>query len=179
MSLHSITILAGVLVVALRLPGVLRPAAYRDFCVKLPRNVMIGRILITLVALVVWWVMYHAATDEWKWAQPLVLVGVPVAYWLVIQFGTTYLAMRAIAALLLLGAKQILNAADASDSEYRLIMTVFAYLWVVGAIWMAAAPHHIRDVIGWSTATDQRCRQLCGIGVLTGVALIALGWLVY
>lgn len=179
MSLNWVAILAGALVVGLRLPGVLAPAAYRRFCVALPRNVTLGRVLITIVALIVWWVMYHAATDDWKWAQPLVVIGVPIGYWLVIQFATNYLSLRAIAALLLLGAKQILVAADQSDSSGRLIMTVFAYLWVVAAIWMAAAPHHIRDVIGWSMASDQRCRQLCAVSVVGGLALIGLGLFVY
>ena len=69
---------------------------------KFPRNVPVGRLLMGLVAAIVWWVMYHAATDEWKWAQPLIFIGVPVAYLLVVNFGTHYLTLRAVAALLLL-----------------------------------------------------------------------------
>jgi hypothetical protein len=179
MSLSAMAILVGLLVAGLSLPGLGAPAAYRRFCLQLPRNVMVGRVLISVVALIVWWVMFHSATDEWKWAQPLVVIGVPIGYWLVIQFATNYLSLRALAALLLLGAKQVLVAADRSESDYRLVMTVLTYVVVVGAMWMAAAPHHIRDGLGWMMASDRRCRQVCGLGTAVGLGLVALGLWVY
>jgi uncharacterized membrane protein YfcA len=179
MSLNLISIAVGLFVIALRVPGLVRTESYRNFVLKFPRNVALGRVLMGIVALIVWWVMYHAATDEWKWAQPFIVVGVPVAYWLVYQFGTPYLSLRAVAALMLLIAKQMLDAADVSDSPYRLIVTVFAYLWVVAAIWMASAPHHFRDLIGYMMATNQRCRTACAVGVSVGVVFVLLGVFVY
>ena len=179
MTLKLISILVGVLVIASRLPGLVAPAKYRDFAVKFPRNVLLGRILMGIVALIVWWVMYHAATDEWKWAQPFILLGVPVAYGLVYQFGTPYLSLRAVAALMLLIAKQMIDAADRSESSLRLVMAVFGYVWVVAAIWMASAPHHFRDLIGFLMKDDQRCRLACATGTAMGLALVALGLLAY
>lgn len=179
MTLKLISIIVGALVVVSRLPGVLATEKFREFAVKFPRNVLLGRILMGVVALIVWWIMYHAATDEWKWAQPLILIGVPVAYGLVYQFGTPYLSLRAVAALMLLVAKQMLDAADVSESSFRLIVTVYAYVWVVAAIWMASAPHHYRDLIGFVMKDNQRCRLACGAGMLTGVALVALGVFIY
>jgi len=64
-------------------------------------------------------------------------------YGLVIQFADQFLAIRGVAALLLLIAKVTLNAADLSDSPSRLIVTVLAYLWVCAAVWMASAPHQV------------------------------------
>ncbi|MEI8315621.1 MAG: hypothetical protein WCG79_09250 [Verrucomicrobiota bacterium] len=178
-SLSSISILAGTLAIAVRLPGVLAPATFRSAAIKLPRNVPIGRILMGLVAAIVWWVMYHAATDEWKWAQPLIFIGVPVAYLLVANFGTQYLTLRAVAALLLLIAKQMIDAADASLAPGRLVVTVVAYLWVVTAIWMTVAPHHFRDLLGFLMANDRRCRLACSAGIVVGLALVVLGVFVY
>jgi len=179
MTLKLISIAVGLLVIASRLPGLVATAKYRGFLIRFPRNVLLGRILMGIVALIVWWVMYHAATDEWKWAQPFILLGVPVVYWLVYQFGTPYLSMRAVAALMLLVAKQMLDAADVSESPLRLIVTVFAYLWVVGAIWMASAPHHFRDLIGYMMANDQRCRLACAAGTVVGLAFVVLGVVAY
>ena len=177
--LSLISILAGSLAIAVRLPGVLAPVAYRAVAVKFPRNVPAGRILMGIVAAIVWWVMYHAATDEWKWAQPLIFIGVPVAYLLVYNFGTPYLAVRAVAALLLLIAKPMVDAADASLVSARLIVTVVAYLWVVTAIWLTVAPHQFRDLLGFVMANDRRCRLACGVGIVVGLALVSLGVLVY
>jgi len=177
--LSLISILVGTLAIAVRLPGVLAPATFRAVAVKFPRNVPGGRILMGIVAVIVWWVMYHAATDEWKWAQPLIFIGVPVAYLLVINFGTHYLTLRAVAALLLLIAKQMVDAADASLAPWRLIVTVVAYVWVVTAIWLTVAPHHFRGLLGFVMADNKRCRLACSAGIVVGLALVALGVFVY
>jgi hypothetical protein len=177
--LAIVSTIAGAVVVAARLPGLLAPAKYREQAVEFPRSVLWGRVLMGIAAAIAWWVMYHAATDEWKWAQPYILVGVPVAYFLVINFAPNYLAMRGLAALMLMAAKQMVDAADWHESPLRLIVTVFAYLWVVAAIWMTVAPHHFRDLIGFVSANDKRCRAACGAGVVVGLALIALGVFVY
>jgi hypothetical protein len=169
----------GLFTVAVRLPGMLAPAKFRDYAVKFPRAVWPGRILMGIAAAIAWWVMYHAATDEWKWAQPFILFGVPVAYWLVVQFGTHYLSVRATAALMLMVAKVMVTAADASDTQWRLVVTVLGYLWVVAAIWMTVAPHQLRDVIGFFMANDRRCRGVCALGAALGVALIGMGVFVY
>jgi len=173
--------LVGAAVIAARLPGVLAPTRYRQFMVKFPRSEFWGRVLITIVGLIVWRVMYCASrdSDEWRWAQPLIVVGVPVVLFLIYRYGVHYLALRATAALLLLVAKQVVDAADAVETPWRLVMTVVAYLWVVAAIWMTAAPHHFRDLIGWAMANDERCRTLCWLGVCGGAVLMALGVFVY
>jgi hypothetical protein len=60
-----------------------------------------------------------------------------------------------------------------------LIVTGFAYLWVVAAIWMTVAPHHFRDLIGFMMANDKRCRLACSAGITVGLGLIALGSFAY
>jgi|YelNatPaOPRAMG01_1025707.scaffolds.fasta_scaffold01435_11 hypothetical protein len=186
------SILMGTAMVAARLPGVLAPARYRAFVRAFPRSVWWGRILIGIAAVWAGIVMYGAARATaaeavqtsgpgslWALAPPAVVIGVPVAYWLVIQFGASYLAVRGAAAVLLLLCKVILDVADRSDNPWRLVVTTLVYVWVVAAIWMASAPHHIRDVIQWATATDNRCRAWCGVGVVLGAVMIVLGVTVY
>ena len=177
--LAFVSIAVGTLAVVSRLPGVLAPAKFRDHMVKFPRSAIWGKLLMGIAAAIAWWIMYHAATDEWKWAQPLILIGVPVAYVLVINFAPHYLAMRGMAALMLMLAKVMVDAADGSDSPLRLIVTVLAYLWVGAAVWMTVAPHHFRDLIGYLMANDKRCRLACSAGIVVGLALIALGYCAY
>ena len=179
--LALVSTMAGAALIALRLPGVLWPAKYREHAVKFPRSVLWGRILISIVSAIVWVVMYRAASesDDWQWAKPLVVVGVPVACGLILYYGVHYLALRATAALILLASKQMVDAADLSDCPMRLVVTVLAYIWVVAAIWMTIAPHHFRDLIGWATANDQRCRYLCSWSLVLGSFLLVLGLFVY
>jgi len=177
--LSIVSILVGVFIIASRLPGVLAPGKFREFALKFPRSLVWGRALMGIVALIVWWVMYHAATEEWAWARPLIVGGVPVAYWMVWQYGTHFLAVRAAAALMLLVAKQMVTAADWSESSLRLVVTVFAYIWVVTAIWITIAPHHVRDLLGWVMANDKRCRTACLVGATVGAVLVGLGVFAY
>jgi hypothetical protein len=177
--LALISIAIGALAIVSRLPGLIVPARFRQFAIQFPRSLLWGRILMGVAAAIAWVVMYNAATDEWAWAKPIILIGVPIAYWLVIQYATHFLALRAVAALMLMVAKQMVEAADLSDVPARLIVTTLAYLWVVAAIWLTVAPHHYRDLVGYTMANDWRCRAVCSLGVVVGVGLVALGVLVY
>jgi hypothetical protein len=176
-----ITTGVGVLIIAVRVPGVVAPARYREFMIAFPRSEFWGRILITIAGLIAWGVMFNVSreSDEWKWAQPLIVVGVPVVLYCIYRYGVHYLALRATAALMLLIAKQLVDAADASETVLRLVATVFGYVWVIAAIWMTAAPHHFRDLIGWVMASDERCRTACTLGICVGVVLVALGVFAY
>lgn len=178
--LAAITAAVGAFIVLSRLPGVIWPAKYREHLLKFPRSIVWGRVLMGIAAAIAWVVMYLAAGDpDWNWARPFIVVGVPIAYWLVIRYGNHFLSLRAVAALMLLVAKQMVDAADRSDSPARLVVTVFGYVWVVLAAWMTIAPHHIRDVLGFAMANDQRCRFACAVGATFGIALIALGLFAY
>ena len=169
----------GAAMIAGRLPGVIDPAKFSQHAQKFPRSVLWGRVLMAVCAVWAGVVMYNAATDDWAWARPLVVIGVPVAYWLVIQFADQFLALRGLAALLLLVAKVALDAADLSDTPIRLVVTVLAYVCVCVAMWMAAAPHQVRDVISFVTANSTRCRAACFFGTAIGALLVALGLFVY
>jgi hypothetical protein len=173
------SILLGLAIVAARLPGIIAPAKFRERSRKFPRSVFWGRLLLAVVALWCGIVLFRAATGDWAWAQPLVIVGVPVAYWLVINYAEQFLAVRAFAALSLLIAKVVVDAADSSELTARLFVTGLAYVWVVVALWMAIAPHQTRDWIEFFTRTDARCRLACSVGAAVGLVLIALGLFVY
>lgn len=169
----------GAAMIAGRLPGVVAPAKFSECAQKFPRSVVWGRVLLGICAVWAGIVMYHAATDDWAWTKPLIVIGVPLAYWLVIQFADQFLAIRGMAALVLLVAKVALDAADLSELPSRLFVTVLAYLMVCAAMWMAAAPHQVRDFIGVVTANTTRCRAFCFLGTVIGALLVALGLFVY
>ncbi|MGO9526638.1 MAG: hypothetical protein ACLPT4_10010 [Verrucomicrobiia bacterium] len=169
----------GVASIAGRVPGIVAPEKFGECARKFPRSVLWGRIIMGIAALWAWIVLFNAATDDWAWARPLVVIGVPIAYFLVIQFADQFLAVRGLAALILLIAKLMVDAADLSDLPMRLIVTVLAYIWVCVAVWMASAPHQVRDVIGFVTASNTRCRLACFLGACVGALLVVLGLCVY
>ena len=171
--------LIGAAMIAGRLPGVVAPDKFCEYARKFPRSVLWGRVLMGICAVWAGIVMFNAASDDWAWAKPIVAIGVPVAYFLVIQFADQFLALRGLAALLLLVAKVAVDAADLSDNPIRLVVTVLAYLMVCAAMWMAGFPHQVRDMISFVTATRTRTRATCLPGVVLGVLLVVLGVCVY
>ena len=173
------SIVVGAAMIATRLPGVVAPARFREYMLQFPRSVLWGRILIGIAAIWAGIVMYRSATDEWAWAQPLIVIGMPVAYWLVIQYGNQFLAVRGAAALMLLVAKLMVDAADLSENPLRLVVTILAYLWVVAAAWMTISPHQLRDLIEFGMANNTRCRAACSVSIVVGAILVGLGLFVY
>ncbi|HUI07547.1 MAG TPA: hypothetical protein VL486_11150 [Verrucomicrobiae bacterium] len=173
------SIVLGAAIIAARLPGIVAPEKFRTHARTFPRSVLWGRILIGVAAVWAGVSVYRAASDDWAWARPLIVIGVPIAYWLVIRFADQFLAVRGTAALLLLVAKVAVDAADRSDVPWRLVVTVLVYFWVCAAVWMAVAPHQLRDWIGVVTANNARCRVACSFGVAIGALLVVLGLFAY
>lgn len=177
--LAATAMIVGAALVASRLPGLVVPAKFREALLKFPRSVVWGRILIGAAALWAGIVMYRSATDEWAWARPVIVIGMPIAFWLVITYASQFLAVRGAAALMLLVAKLMVDAADLSENPLRLIVTVLGYVWVVTAAWMTIAPHHLRDAIEYLMANNTRCRLGCSFGIVLGAVLVGLGLFVY
>jgi len=172
--------LLGSAIIAGRLPGVIAPDKFAAEARKFPRSVLWGRILMGICAVWAGIVLYFfAAVDDFAWLKPFIVIGIPLAYWLVIQYADQFLAIRGLAALMLLIAKVVLNAADLSDSASRLVVTVLAYIQVCAAVWMASSPHQVRDWIAFMTANATRCRFACSVGAAVGVSLVLLGLFVY
>jgi len=156
----------GTAIFAGRVPGIIAPEKFAAEARKFPRSVLWGRILMGICA--VWAgivLFFFAAVDDFAWLKPVVVIGIPIAYWLVIQYADQFLAIRGLAALMLLIAKVVLNAA--------------AYIQVCAAVWMASSPHQVRDWINFMTANATRCRFACSVGAVVGVCLVLLGLFAY
>ena len=178
--LALISIIVGAIIIAARVPGLIAPGKFRAEALKFPRSVLWGRILTAMAAVWVGIVMFNAADKDWpSWARPAIIAGMPIAYLLVIRYANQFLSLRGVAVLLLLVAKVMVDAADTSELASRLVVTTLAYIWVIAAMWMTTAPHHFRDLIGWSMANNTRCRAVCAVGVALGALLVVLGLLVY
>ena len=170
----------GSIIIVVRMPGLVAPDKFRAASLKFPRSVFWGRVLMAVAAVWVGIVMFAAADKDWpSWSRPAIVVGAPIACLLVIKYANQFLALRGLAVLLLLAAKVMVDAADTSELAARLVVTTLAYIWVIAAMWMTIAPHHFRDLIGWSTANNIRCRAICALGVILGALLVVLGLLVY
>jgi hypothetical protein len=65
------------------------------------------------------------------------------------------------------------------ESVWVLLIPAWAYVLVMAGMWFTVSPWRLRDLIEWSTATEGRLRALTLGRLAFGVAVIALGLLVY
>jgi hypothetical protein len=55
----------------------------------------------------------------------------------------------------------------------------WAYVLVLGGMWLTISPWRLRDFLNWATATDQRVRVGCGLRLAFGLFVVALGLAVF
>ena len=90
-----------------------------------------------------------------------------------------YLAVRGAAIVMCLIADLVLDARRWHPSPLRYLVTVWMYVWVTGAIWVAMSPWRVRDGLAWCTQTDGRVRLMGLAGVAWGAVISALALTVY
>ncbi|MBI5685615.1 MAG: hypothetical protein HZC54_11095 [Verrucomicrobia bacterium] len=177
--LKAVAIAVGTAIIATRLPGILKPQAYRDWLRKFPRAVVPGIVFLSIA--LIWCLIIVNGAREDGMAVPknfvyLFLIGVYVG---LIALKFDFLAVRGLSILLLMIAKVVVDSANQLETPWRLVMTVIAYIWAILGMWFTVSPYRMRDMIEWSIASDSRLRTLSAVGCVFGLFLIGLGLFVY
>lgn len=169
----------GLLTVLLNLPGVLQPARFAAVARAFPRNTAIGFVLM-LVATgwFVYYVSLETVSDFAHMKKFLYLffgaVGIGTCL-----FVRDFLAVRGLACLLLLLAKLVTDNARLVDSDWRLVLVTWAYVWIIAGIWLTISPWRLRDWLNWITATESRTKLVSGLRAAFGVLVLVLGFIAF
>lgn len=177
--LSTIAIVLGGFIMAVNLPAIFAPAFFRRVATNFPRNIPAAWILTAIDVAWVSWVICHASLGRFEPLKPLVYVGAPVSFLAMVFFMDELLAPRALGGLLLLLANPVLNSARWLDTQWRLVMVVIAYVWVVAGITFVLSPFRLRQAAEWGTKTDLRCIVGGSIRFLAGLFVLILGLKVY
>jgi hypothetical protein len=94
-------------------------------------------------------------------------------------FVRDFLPVRGLAVLLLLMAKLMVDTARWAETEWRLVITTWAYAWVLAGMWFTVSPWRLRDLLNWSTASEQRTRLVSGVRLALGALVLVLGFTAY
>jgi hypothetical protein len=173
-SLQAAGIVAGILLLLVAVPGMLKPDAVRRFAALFPRSRPLGVGLLTIDFLWTLWLLTTMEMGEFSSFRRPLLVILPIGFFLVIRFVNEFLAVRALGILCLLLAEPLLDAAFFRYETSRLLVTVFAYVLIVAGLFWVMLPYLLRDQLDWSTRTAGRCRLVHGVALVYGVALLAL-----
>jgi len=178
----NLTLLAIVLGLAYGLPqiyGLLHPAKFTAALRAFPRSLPWGYVLMSLGTL---WFLYNLKTDnisDFDSFKPILFAGFAA-----IGFGTCvlvrdFLAVRGLAVAVLLVAHLTLNTARNVDTQWRLVLAVWSYLWIVLALWLTISPWRLRDYLAWLTASPGRLQLSCLIRLAFGTFLVIVALTAY
>src|SRR6059058_5614428 len=171
-SLQTVGMVAGALLVLIALPGFIKPALIQKWLRQFPRSGIAGVVLLTLTLVWSFWLLATMEMGEFSSFRKPLLIGLPIGYVLVLRFVEEFLAVRALGILCLLAAEPLLEAAFFRYETSRLFVTVLAYLLVLAGLVWVTMPYLLRDKINWSTGTSARWHAIHGVTAAYGFAIL-------
>jgi hypothetical protein len=126
-----------------------------------------------------WLILHTPPFSAMQNIQPMVYLGAPLAFFLVVVFLDEMLAARALGGLLLLLGSPIMMAARANESSLAFIMTLLAYAWVVAGMILVVSPFRLRQAATHLAADRQRFRSCAFFTLALGAFLLLLGLTAY
>ena len=178
----KLSTLAVILGLGLGLPqiyGLLKPADFRAAVRKFPRSLPWGYALMLLGT--VWFLLnlsQESISDFAAYKNVLLggFAAVGIASCIYVQ---DFLAARGLAVVLLLLAKLMLDTGrpHLGETNFVLLIQVWAYVLVVMGIWLTISPWRLRDWLEWATVNESRTKTGCVIRLAVGLVVAALGWM--
>lgn len=181
-ALSMIATFLGSLALLLSIWGLKHFDSYKQFLKEAPRNQTWARWL--LLVNVVWSTPLTAnflqSMEFAPWTRTAVyFVVAPGVFFLILFYVNQYLGARMVGWTMILIAKPILYACLVRDGSSKFVLVVMAYYWIIAGMWMIAAPHFFRDIIGFYLDKPALLKKSLRFKGVFGVALIALGLFVY
>ena len=177
-SLQTAGIIAGAFLILISLPGLFKPDV-ASVAQRFPRSHVAGVVLLTIALVWTFWLLATIEMGEFAAFRRPLLIGLPIAYVLVLRFVEEFLAVRALGILCLLAAEPLLDAAFLHHQRSRLLVTVFAYLLIVAGLFWVTIPYVLRDQINWSARSAFRWRFMHAIAFIYGGVILGIAFTRY
>ncbi|MSU62188.1 MAG: hypothetical protein EXS31_07310 [Pedosphaera sp.] len=179
MKLSTLTIGLGLVYSLPHIFALLKPAAFTGAAQKFPRCEKTGYVLTILGTL---WFLANVQSEtisDFTSYKNIMLLGFGAVGLLACLFVKDFLAIRGLAIVLLVAAKLILDTARWHESQWRLVLSVLAYGWIIAGIWLTISPWRLRDWLNWVTKSHARLRLFSTVRLAFGLLLLALGLFVF
>jgi hypothetical protein len=179
MKLSLLAIILGLLFGLPHIYGVTKPGAFGTLVRKFPRYTPIGYVL--MLAATAWFLLNvrQESISDFASFKPALYtlfaaVGIGACF-----FVRDFLAVRGLAVFWLMLAHLMVNTARWVDTQWRLVIVVWAYVWILAGMWFTISPWRLRDILNWTTASEKRTRLFSGMRLAFGLFVVALGLTVY
>jgi len=156
------------------------PDLARRIWLAFSRNDMTGWVLTAVdIFWACWLLLSTPPFSETPNIEPMVYVGGPLTFFILVIFLDELLAPRALGGFLLLLAEPVLALAREHASTWSLVMTAIAYLWIIYGMILVVSPFRFRKVAEVLTRDRKRFHAGNVFGFAVGCVLLILGVAVY
>jgi len=176
MSLFQATIFTGLFLIAFGGHFLYRGASSAAQVKAFPRSQTAAFLLMGAASA---WFLYkvlHLGPADFGQYKELLFAGFLAVAVGSFYFVPDFLAVRGLAALMLLTAGVLLDAAYMQDPKTRLFLVTFVYLGIVAALIIGASPYKLRDFIDWLYRSEKRPRVFGGIFAVYGLLLVGMAF---
>jgi len=178
-TLGWLTLVPVVLIGVQSIIMLVRPAVFRTWLKRFPRDVWSGRLLTALALLWAAWLLQEMALGRFETWKPMIWPAAIALGAFVWYYMDDLLAPRALGALLLLYPAPVLAAARLHPSPWRIVMSLLAYVCVVKGIALLLSPFWFRMAIERFLPSEVTCRAWGVVGVVVSLFLLLLAVAVY
>ncbi len=179
MKLSTLAIALGLIMGLPQIYGLVNPKGFAAGVRKFPRSLACGYVLMILAtAWFLWYVKQETNSDIEPMKKYLLagfgFVGIASCFYV-----KDFLAVRGLAIVFLLLAKLMVDTARWADTDWRWVISGWAYWLVIAGMWFTISPWRMRDLLNWGTATDNRVRIGCALRLAFGLFVAILGFTVF
>lgn len=177
--LRSVGFVVGIALIVTHLLAIVNGETVRGWLRAFPRSKAAGIALLTAVAVWAFWLVATMDLGEFTHYRRLLMLLVPVAWFLSWKYVDEFLSVRALGILMLLIAEPVLEAAFLRPEASRLLLVTLAYAWVVLGMFWIGIPYLMRDQVTWLLKSDWRWRACSFGGLAYGAVVLACALMFY
>ena len=147
LKLSTLAVVLGLIVALPSLLGLLKPKAFAEAARKFPRSTPVGCVLVLLgTAWFLYYVRQEQVSDFANMKKYFYLVFSAVGLGACF-FVRDFLPVRGLAVVYLLMAKLMVDTARWQPTDWRLVISFWAYAMVLAGMWFTISPWRLRDII--------------------------------
>lgn len=179
MKLSVLAVLLGLIAALPAVYGVAKPGAFGNAARRFPRHTPVGYVL--MIAATLWFLMLlkQESIADFAAFKPVLYTLFAAVGLGACLFVKDFLPVRGLAVLYLLLAKLMVDTARWVETDWRLVITTWAYVLVILGMWFTISPWRLRDLLNWFTANEKRTRVVSGVRLAFGLFVLILGLTVY
>ena len=179
LKISTLAILLGLSMGLPQIYGLVNPKGFAAGVRKFPRSLPWGYALMILATA---WFLYYLSLETNSDIAPYKkylyagfgFVGIASCFYV-----KDFLAVRGLAVVSLMLAKLMVDTARWAETDWRWVISGWAYVLVIAGMWFTISPWRLRDLLNWGTATDARVKIGCTLRLAFGLFVAILGFTVF